>query len=177
MSYLIGIDPGMNLKDRNTGLAVYNTKTKEIEHATSYFIEEAYFKILEYKEVSPIIVLEDPSLITNNYTAAKYGKTLPAKLKIANDAGRNQGAAILLFRMLTVAGFTVLRIAPNKRRQARKGNNKLIDLLSLYMPTKTSAKQFEILTGYTKQTNEHVRDAATLVWGKTIANIELLLKL
>jgi len=47
----------------------------------------------------------------------------------------------------------------------------------LTMPTKTNAKQFETITGYKGQSNEHTRDAATLVFNKTAKWAETMIKI
>lgn len=98
-------------------------------------------------------------------------------MKRSQDIGRSKAAATMLIMLFERAKIPVLRIAPSDRHRADKMklNNQGVKMLC--MPTKTTANQFEQLTGYNGRSNEHNRDAATLVHGRTIAWAEMKIKL
>jgi hypothetical protein len=97
----------------------------------------------------------------------------------AQKVGENKAAAKLIISMLREKGVDVLEIAPSERDKAYStkrggsGEKVLKDVRLLTMPTKTTAEQFDALTGYKARSSEHARDAATLVWGKTLNWIEM----
>lgn len=98
-------------------------------------------------------------------------------MKQAKNIGQSVASAWMFNELISRAGVPVARIAPSDRHRADKeilkGNGpKGVHLLS--MPTKTTAVQFQALTGYTGRSNEHTRDAATLVFGMTIPRAKML---
>ncbi len=167
---LIGIDIGMQAK--NTGVAQYYTEIKKIESLDNSSLWDALFGISSaakrlIDECHPIVfgvVLEDASLDNASFKSSGQGHR--ADLKLARDAGKNQGGAIVVVQMCKALDIPCLRIAPSKRRKATKN---LKTVAHLNMPTKTTSQQFKALTGYDvkKGNNEHSRDAGTLVWGMT----------
>lgn len=92
-------------------------------------------------------------------------------MNYSQKVGKNKAAAQLILRMLDKANVPVLQIAPSKREKAYKninGKEFRLNVRTLKMPTKTNAKQFKELTDSDDTGSEHARDAATLVWGRTI---------
>lgn len=93
------------------------------------------------------------------------------EMKIAQDAGKAKAAGALFVEIFRRANVPVLEIAPSSRdradKEALKSGFRGIKLLN--MPTKTTARQFQDYTGHVGTSNEHSRDAGTLVSGNTIA--------
>lgn len=91
-------------------------------------------------------------------------------MKHAQSVGKNKAAGELFIEIFERQGIPVLEIAPSSRHRADKDllkyKNQGIKMLA--MPTKTTAAQFEQYTGYSGRSNEHTRDAGTLVFHKTI---------
>jgi hypothetical protein len=96
-------------------------------------------------------------------------------MKQAQNVGESKAAAKVLIALFKQAGMPVVRIAPSDRHRADKDGLKVQGVQMLTMPTKTTAAQFEKFTGYTGRSNEHNRDAATLVWGKAPKWCEFML--
>lgn len=92
-------------------------------------------------------------------------------MNYAQKVGENKAAAKLIITMLRKYGVPVIEIAPSKRDKAFVKKNGAIvrrDVRFLKMPTKTTQSQFEEFTGFKGSSAEHARDAATLVFGRTI---------
>ena len=90
--------------------------------------------------------------------------------RLAQNVGENKAAAKQIILMLKDANVPVYEVAPSKRDKAftkKAGKTVRRDVRLLKMPTKTTQKQFNELTGYVGRSSEHARDAATLVFGKT----------
>lgn len=101
-------------------------------------------------------------------------------MNFAQKVGENKAAAKHFLSILSDAKVPYIEIAPSKRQKAfTKKNNKVVrrKVLTLTMPTKTTQEQFKELTGYDKRSNEHCRDAATLVFGRTIKWAIMTLKM
>lgn len=100
-------------------------------------------------------------------------------MKVAQNVGMSKAAAQLIITMMEKAKVPVLTIPPSDRhradRESLKANFRGVQMLS--MPTKTTAEQFKQLTGYVGRSNEHNRDAATLIYGRTIVWAETQLKI
>lgn len=186
MIRLIGIDPSFN----NFGMAVYEggkfteLRTADFLQQVNYIQEKGFFK-------DSVFVMEDP-----NEDSAVFGALAKLKaarrsdsnsfqsicrtsLKIAQDIGRNKACADLFIQMLQREGAPYITVKPSVRHRADKDKVKqnLFMVKMLTMPTKTNAAQFEFLTGYKGQSNEHSRDAATLVWDKTQSWVDYQLKI
>lgn len=92
-------------------------------------------------------------------------------MNYAQKVGQNKAAAKLIITLLRKYGVPVIEIAPSKRDKAyAKKAGAIIrrDVRFLKMPTKTTQGQFKELTGFDGSSAEHARDAATLVFGRTI---------
>jgi hypothetical protein len=110
-------------------------------------------------------------------TLADVQSDFSMAMKRAQDVGKSKAAASILISFFERAKIPVLRIAPSDRDRADKMklNNQGVKMLC--MPTKTTSNQFEQLTGYNGRSNEHNRDAATLIFGRTTAWAEMKIKL
>lgn len=97
-------------------------------------------------------------------------------MNYAQAVGKNKAAASQILNDLRGAGVPCMEVAPSKRQRADKlpklGKAKVV-ISTLTMPTKTNKQQFKELTGYSDPTSEHARDAATLVWGRTLRSAYL----
>jgi hypothetical protein len=95
--------------------------------------------------------------------------------------GQNKAAAKLIIQVLEEKGIPVLEVAPSERQKAyrdEKGGKVYHDKPNmLKMPTKTNAAQFEEVTGYGGRSNEHGRDAGTLISGVTVRNVLMRLEI
>jgi len=187
--YLIGIDPGRT----NTGIAVYDPKTKSFAHMGKYNLERAikYLQTVATPE-GCIAVIENPNLESNLYDgwaemasivrSYKRGnaninqvkKVYSVATKRAADVGKNRAAAQDIIAALKQSGVPTVQIRPSDRQRANRPGMKAKDVIYLNMPTKTNKQQFEQLTGHCGRSNEHSRDAATLVFGKTIKWAEMM---
>lgn len=171
---IIGIDP--SIQDKNCGFAVWSTIAKEllvIEGINTYMAIkklESYAKTRKEGEQIGVIV-EDAGL---DKVVFRQGHTRAALIKIAINAGQNGGAARTLIQACECLGLKCLKIAPSARKRADKSR---LPLKLLTMPTKTKTKAFRELTGWGERTNEHGRDAATLVFGMSRKNFETRYKL
>jgi len=98
-------------------------------------------------------------------------------IKHGQRVGKSQAAAEYTIDILRSSQIPVLEIKPSDRHRAdvtSRGNPKDVRLKKC--PTKTTRVQFEEYSGIKigpRESNEHSRDAATLVVNKTIRNIEM----
>lgn len=188
---LIGVDASLT----NCGIAILQGGNLELH--TSEILDAIKWlsgkKILSRS----VAVIEDPNLDKNVFgqfvlvkaavlkfagkEVGRYGMKQSAgtmadvqgafsiAMKRAQDVGQSKAAAKILISLFERSNVPVLRIAPSDRHRADKEsiktNFKGIQMLN--MPTKTNAGQFQQLTGYTGRSNEHNRDAATLITGRT----------
>lgn len=94
-------------------------------------------------------------------------------MNYAQKVGENKAAAKMVITLLRKYGVPVIEIAPSKRDKAftKKNGGPIVrrDVRFLKMPTKTTQGQFEEYTGFKGSSAEHARDAATLVFGRTMA--------
>lgn len=93
-------------------------------------------------------------------------------MNYAQKVGENKAAAKYFLNLI---GNTVptVEIAPSGRdrydkMKAKLGKKAKINLDTLKFPTKTNQTVFNEWTGYEGRSSEHARDAATLVYGRTI---------
>jgi hypothetical protein len=189
---MIGIDPSF----RNFGLAVL-VDGQFTELRTAEFLDQVNYIQTSGLFRDSVFVVEDPSedktvfgmigrikavsmrfagKVTEMYGIKQTAATWPdvesecrKALKVAQDIGRNKACAELFLQMLDRAKVPYVTIRPSDRHRADKDGKRLgvAGIRALSMPTKTTAEQFRDLTGCGLRSNEHSRDAATLVWGKT----------
>ena len=188
---LIGIDIGIW---KNTGVAIYDPKAKEFILIESMDFFDAMAKIKGIyinPDYDIIVVVENADLSSNVFGAdvtlvnfikgwmakpIKDWKGLTSKIRMVitwgTNVGKNKGIAVSFCKKLREIGIATVEINPSDRRVAgstvKVGKiEQVIPLNQLPMPTKVKSEDFIKLTGYTKQTNDHGRDAATLLWKKT----------
>ena len=165
---IMGIDPG---SENRTGYAIFDTTNQT-------YVDLGHCKELStpsiYKHYNCCMaILEDPNQDTNMRRLAmnirKGNRSIEFGLKLANHLGKNMYCARLIKRLLTELQIRVVHVKPSERQRADKPHpvfGKPMRIRAYSMPTKTNKRQFEQLTGYNKGSNEHSRDAATMLWGK-----------
>ncbi|QDP50418.1 MAG: hypothetical protein Unbinned5350contig1001_33 [Prokaryotic dsDNA virus sp.] len=98
--------------------------------------------------------------------------TFGMMMKRGQDVGKSKASGQLIIKMLRDKGVPVVEIAPSSRNKAyqKKGGKTVREnnIKTLIMPTKTTQSQFEDLTGYKGTSNEDSRDAATMVFGRSV---------
>jgi len=117
--------------------------------------------------------------VRGGYTASVQS-TFSRAMKQAQSVGKNQAAAQEAIKFFDSNGIFNLSIKPSDRQKAlskRRGQTTLKDPRFIKMPTKTNAKQFQDLTGHKGRSNEHSRDAATLIYRMTLPQLNMLFKL
>ena len=203
---LLGIDPSFI----NFGVCIYNPKDKSMNMRTSNMSDQIKWIQKNCKLKNCIAIVENPALNSNVFgmwamvkseiekmmrskggkidlrgriTMADVQSKFLIAMKQAQNVGENKAAAKDIIVKLRRAGVPVIEISPSKRDKAyTKMNGKILrkDVMYLKMPTKTTQAQFKKLTGYEGRSSEHSRDAATLVYGRSIqwakktAEIELI---
>lgn len=165
---IMGIDPG---SENRTGYAIFDTTNQN-------YIDLGYCQEINivniYKHYNCCMAIledanQDPNMNRLAMQVNKRYKSVKFALKIANDLGKNMYCARLIKRLLSEREIRVVHIKPSERQRADKPHpifGKPMRIKAYTMPTKTNKKQFEQLTGYNKGSNEHSRDAATMLWGK-----------
>lgn len=138
--FFVGIDPGIN-----TGYAVYDAHLKEIVKMETTTFWSVFDLIETHYPFNTVIVIETPKK-TRLYARQDGLEGHRQREKVAANAGGNAREAELLADGLELSGYTVLRITPTRH--------------------KLDAKEFARITKITKQTNQHVRDAVMLVFGR-----------
>ena len=129
----IGIDPG-----KNTGLAGFDTETKELQ-VNTVEIHEALLYLYELSGRKPIkVFIED----------ARLRKWVTGGREKLQGAGSIKRDCTIWEDALTDWDIPFELVAPK--------NNK----------TKLTAQMFKNITGYTGKTSEHARDAAMLVFNR-----------
>lgn len=147
---LIGIDPGTT-----TGLCILDHDTRIIKSLyTLDFWKTFYLLQRSLPNLSTIsqVYIEQPSLIKSLYArhSSRLEETkskIVTRDKIVWNAGANAREGTLLRDGLRNIGYTVFDCRPVGRR-------------------KWTSEQFQSITGYPDRSNQHVRDAAFLVWDK-----------
>ena len=152
---LIGIDPG-----KSTGMCILKLEPRTIQSLYTLDFWSAY-ELLKTSSPSlaPVsqIYIEQPSLVKSLYArhAARLkeaGSKIVTRDKIVWDSGANAREGTLLRDGLRKLGFTVFDAKPVGRK-------------------KWTSEQFQQITGWPDRSNQHVRDAAFLVYDKSWAFI------
>ena len=174
--YLVGIDPGLE----TTGVALYDPKTNSLELFTGDIQQAINWMGKNCKPAECLVTIEDPnanSLVYGGWADfVKLGRNQSAfnrMMKKAQQVGEVKSAAKILITIMARSGYRIVTIAPSQRENAKKKTG--TDVRLLRMPTKTTPTEFAKLTGYGMRSSEHSRDAATLVWGKSVKQVELLI--
>ena len=134
----IGIDPG-----KKTGIALWDGK--KIKFMGSMPFWDAVQLLDRYAEVIPdaIVYIENPML--NKPVFARGNKRVVREM-IAQRVGMNKRDAQLLIEYCKRLKLNVKQVKPST--------------------SKWNAKELKTITGITDRTNEHVRDAIKLVYGR-----------
>lgn len=165
---IIGIDP--SIQAGNCGFAVWSTVEKQLREVTG---TDTYLAIKELEQYSKKVktkvgvMLEDPTLDKASF---RSWVSQAATNKLILNAGQNGGAARVILQACKHLALDVVRIAPSDRTRSDKTSR---PAHALKMPTKLKSKVFKSLTGWEGRTNEHGRDAATLIYGMTEAKFTL----
>lgn len=185
----IGIDPGSN-----TGIAIYEAGgiTQMRSGAHCEMLLQVY-GLAQTEGLLIEVILEDVHADSTNFVAAQFIakmmktpaiiKQIPndkarmsycinAACKRSRDSGMAAGLSADWKAFLDSNRIPYSTLAPSERdnaetlfKKAGKANiNPNAVIRSLIAPTKLNAAQFKALTGYAGSTNEHTRDAGTLVW-------------
>ena len=138
---LIGIDTGTH-----TGFAVYDTKTRKLIEVTSLMIHQAMEHVKELKILHSDIKIrvEDPRQRTWFGTERMSRETERKKLQGVGSVKRD---ASIWDDFLKDLGVPYEMVPPR------------------FNITKRTSDTFKRYTGWDKQTNEHGRDAAGLIFG------------
>ena len=198
---LIGIDIGAGY---NSAIAVYETKSKTFLDIFSGTVFEV-LEILVYwdrkTDSHMCVVVEDNTLergvfnqwepflsVVSAYFKKGIGSIQSVKaafdkcLQMAQAVGKNKYICKLFIAEIKMREMPHLRVSPSSRDRADKSKFRggvtieagQVELMR--MPTKTTEAEFKRLTGYMGNTNEHERDAATLVWNKTVTKLMSIAK-
>ncbi len=144
--YVVGIDPGVK-----TGFAVWNRDEKAFEWIETSTFWGVFFRITEssvFKPVNTHIVIEVAHHAPTFKHLKAEGQNKDTLSKIARNVGQVTREAQLLVEGFRRLGFTV-----SEQKPLGKAKNAADD-----------RAQFERLTGWTKQTSQHARDAARMVY-------------
>lgn len=185
--YLVGIDPSFT----NCAAAIYHPATRGLQLHTGDLFSVMAFLNSSGVLGKCIVVCENPNLDSNTFgmwaffkqalTTNRDLKTLQGQfgicMKRAQDIGKSKASAELLIEMFRRQSIPVLEVKPSSRDRADKVKN--ADVRLMKMPTKTNAAQFAAYAGFpVPKSNEHNRDAATLILGRNIewAQRQLMLR-
>lgn len=197
--YLMGIDPSVQ---NNNGYCIYNSKTKQfiIISTTSPYsiIGNIYDAVAKYGADKIVIVVENSDLnkvVWGNGGFGKFKKLIGQHMRFpiwstlqvefgksmtyARSVGKNQQfSKTIVETAKRIEGLRVIEIAPSWRDRADKnicrGSLQTNRIQSYTLPTKTTAAQFQSLTGIKAtdiKTTEHARDSATLVYNQTYKSL------
>jgi len=175
--YLVGIDPSFT----NCAAAIYHPATKTLQLHTGDL-----FSIVAFLNQSGVLgkciaVVENPNLdstafglwylmkqaLGKNAGMAELQSVFARVIKRAQDIGKSKASAELILEMFRRQNIAVLEVKPSSRDRADKVKN--ADVRLMKMPTKTNAAQFAVYCGFVPpKSNEHNRDASTLVVGRNI---------
>ena len=182
--YLIGVDPSI----KTAGVCLYDTLKKTMSLYSGDIFECIDFIRRTGKLAESVAVIENANLdkavfrgiqpIRARINAMKErrpGATIESIMENvlsfgmqAQGVGKSKAASDVFILAFKKSGVPVVEVAPSKRDRADKANLKKLGVRMLVMPTKTTAAQFQEITGYQGRCNEDARDAAMLVWDKNM---------
>ena len=168
--YFIGLDPGST-----TGLALYDADRRFLMRCLSgsfweisqlieeqtfpegNSMQEAFVSVLGDDAVPvALVVIEDSRRLPLFARNRSRQMTREARDKLCRNVGRIDRDIGLWDEWLKARGYQVLMVQPSRE-------------------PKWSAEKLERITGWSLRTNEHGRDAARLVWGRSApVPVELL---
>jgi hypothetical protein len=172
--WLVGIDTSVT----NCAAALYCTTSRRLLWLGT-FDAFGLIRFLEaipaYKRPAVGVVVEDPNIESATFAVLHSQKdmTMARAAAMGQDAGKAMGIARAVIQALQTMGIDYTVVNPALRTSIanieKKGDIKgfVIPQSGHYLPTKTNANYFQKLTGWADKSNEHERDAATLVFGRT----------
>jgi len=193
---LVGVDPGKE----NFSLAFYHTHTRIY---TNFFTgnpdqttSRLFAYMLDHPQYEYRVIVEDPNLdsalfygwstISGLIKAYKFcqGNVQLSDIESVYRTQAKKSERVGFVKLITqqflhqldAHEIRYIRIAPSQRTCVKLQDSKRlkgIKLLQAKMPTKTNRAEFKLLTKHTGQTNEHQRDAATLVFDRTFKWFEM----
>jgi hypothetical protein len=134
-THIIGIDTGVN-----TGIAVWNVKDKSLEYYDTLPIHDAIFLVHHYSQNNAF------RLLVRVEDARKRGNSTKQLNAMAQGVGSVKRDAKIWEDFLKDTGIDYQMLAPSKTT------------------TKMNPKDFAKITGITKRTSSHCRDACMLVF-------------
>ena len=145
--YVAGLDPGVK-----TGFALWDREEKQFEWVETSTFWGVFFRITESCVLNPAnthIVIEVAHLAPFTFRQRRgKAESFATMDRMARNVGQVTREAQLLVEGFRRLGFTVSEQKPLGK--AKKADD--------------DVKQFEQLTGWTKKTSQHARDAARLVY-------------
>ena len=155
---LIGLDPG-----QNTGLAVYDPgagrllrcETLSFWEAQAAFVG-ALVPVGDGGDVG-LVVIEDARELPIYARHRKQELTREARDRLCRGVGHVDRDTELWSEWLRLAGYRVQLVPPPRPSRFDPSRSR-----------KWTAEDLERITGWTEPTSEHARDAARLVWRRTL---------
>lgn len=144
----IGIDPGVH-----TGLAIWDSKTRRLELATTLAIHQA-LELVNELDLEARKYADEGESVKVIFEDARLRKWLPRERNISEYRGRLQGAGSVKRDCTIWEVFLQDKHIPFEAVAPAAGR------------TKWSEETFQRMTGYVGRTSNHARDAAVLVFGK-----------
>ncbi len=135
---IVGIDPDID----KSGVAVLHD-TKAFEMTTLTFTKTLEFVRMN-KPIIKCVYVEAGWL--NKKSNWHGASNMSVAARVGKNVGENHATGKLLIQCIEAEGIKVIPVQPTK--------------------TKLDAEQFEKLTKYKGRTNQEVRDAAMLIWGR-----------
>lgn len=136
---IIGIDPDLE----KSGIACLHEEAKRIEMTTLNFVDVIRFVRMN-APVIKTVYLEAGWLNQKSSWHSAQNKSVAAR--IGKNVGQNHATGILMEQCIKAEGVKVVCVKPTK--------------------TKLDAEQFKKLTKIETRTNQEMRDAAMLVFGR-----------
>jgi hypothetical protein len=138
-TYIIGIDPSVS----QSGIAYYNTQTKQFEKLESLRLWEVFGMMLEYGNQATFII-ENSNLNKSNW----HGKSA------RGNVGKNKGISQNIVDYARSISVEFVEVSPKGFSQLYTVNRKYNHL---------AKKLFEKDTGWTKASNKDQRAACAMV--------------
>ncbi len=181
LAYLIGIDPGSR---KRTGFSLKNLSSGKLERVESMSMFDCLktLELLASQKMRFGVVLEDANEDSLTYSSwqimsavllrtkswqqnrflAKAKEHFGIETKKSQAVGKVKALCQQVIDVCDEIEIPCLLIAPGRRQSMEKVNHNKPELLR--MPTKVKADAFNRITGWIGKSNEHGRDAGTLIY-------------
>lgn len=136
---IIGIDPGVQ-----TGVAVYNKTTKQLEDVKTMMLHDAMELVLHYKSILFKVRIEDARKRTGGFEATDAAQT-------KSGDGVREGVGSVKRDCKIWEDFLIAKGIPHEMVKPKN--------------TKYHEKYFKQMTGWVQRCSVHGRDAAMLIFG------------